>query len=215
MGDVVVRSIRCSVDHDRQGCRNGTGHLCWQKLRREDYVQPSTPWYLDPNFITAIVTAIGVLAAIGTVAWQIQHARFIKGIEVLLEFEKRFESQMLPARKSIAQKLLATPPERSAEDVLNFYEVIGMLLRHRALEPTMVWHVFGTLCIVYVDAAKTEIEAETELDPGAWSEAKYLSERMKKLEEKSRKGGAARILARRKEYLSAEASAVLAPGASA
>jgi hypothetical protein len=137
---------------------------------------------MDAGILAAWAAILGVVIAIVTLAIQNRQAHFTSSIELLLHFEERFESDEFRRKRKQAAAALLGGKTDQADDVLDFFEMVGLLIRQRALNETMVWHAFGRWALLYHHAALPTMEKKKEEDSSAWTELCYLFERMKDLE---------------------------------
>ena len=87
--------------------------------------------------------AIGVsIIALWT---QIRRSRFTQGVDLILKLENRFEGNLIKsARKRAAKAILNNrkSPGGDVDDVLDFFEMVGLFYRRHALDEDMVWCTF-------------------------------------------------------------------------
>jgi hypothetical protein len=98
---------------------------------------------------------------------QIEISRDAVKIQHLLSLVTQFESEpLVSSRRSLAQKRLAGELEPDeTQDILDFFETIGFLVRRNYLNAHDVWDMFSYwLFNVFADFKKT-IEEEQEYDP--------------------------------------------------
>src|ERR1039458_9409280 len=110
-------------------------------------------------FFTAIIAVTGVCALIYA-SRQLRQARESERIQHLLRFIEQFEQPpMADHRRAAAEKRVrALPCPTEAEEILNFFETIGLLVRRGYLDADDVWSSFS-YWILNVDADfRDEIE---------------------------------------------------------
>jgi hypothetical protein len=122
-------------------------------------------WY-SWGIMWEAVTAIGTCVLVVITWWafwrQLGLAREQMRVEIQLKQEDRFDSEpMVQARSSLARLLLRRAAhEEIQEDVMNFFETIGMLLRRRYLDREMVWADFSFHALRWWTACKDYIREE-------------------------------------------------------
>lgn len=93
--------------------------------------------------ILGIASLIVAAVAAGAAAWQARLLRFSLQVQSLLEVEKSFnEPEYRQRRHHAARQLLANAPEKEVDEVLDFLETLGLLVRRKALDAEMVYHTF-------------------------------------------------------------------------
>jgi hypothetical protein len=136
---------------------------------------------------TAVFT--GILAVTGVWALvyarrQLSQGREADKIKHLLRFVEQFDNVPLAAaRKSLAEKRLRgveDPPE--AENILNFFETIGLLVKRDYLDPHDVWSAFSYWMFCMFADWRESIEQEQKEDPTYYSDFTSLIERLKAIE---------------------------------
>src|SRR5439155_22559830 len=76
-------------------------------------------------------------------AWQARLLSFSLQVQSLLAVEKTFsEREFRRIRHDAARQLQTNTPDPEVDDVLNFFATLALLVRRRALDAEMVWHVF-------------------------------------------------------------------------
>jgi len=113
--------------------------------------------WLNADWVTAVSTAIMAVtgvAALFYAARQLNQSRDLAKVQHLLDFVKQFNAEpMIRLRKSVAEQRLrgVTEPE-GMDDILNFFETIGLLVRRDYLDAEDVWDSFSYWMFnVYVD----------------------------------------------------------------
>ena len=131
---------------------------------------------------------VAALVAIVALILQTRQAAFVAGVDLLFNmYERFFSAEMLANRRRAALGLMGTEPS-AADDVLNFFEIVGLLTRRKALDDRMVWHMLSGCIVPYVNASEKYITASRQTDKTIWSAVVWLAERMQAIERKH--GGA-------------------------
>ncbi len=92
-------------------------------------------------------TTFAVLSLIVTAAtfvwWQARLLQFSLQVQSRPAFEKTFnERDLRSTRHHPARQLQPGSPKGDVDDLLDFFDTLGLLVRRRALDPEMVWHRF-------------------------------------------------------------------------
>lgn len=141
--------------------------------------------------MTATVIAIASLIVVGATAvfvWrQARELRFALQVQSLLAVEERFNGREYRRCRHLAARQLQTnDPGADADDVLDFLEMLGLLVRRKALDVEMVYHTFFYWIDGYWRAAKVLIERERGRDPRVWENLHDLHNRVLAIENKKR-----------------------------
>ncbi len=122
-----------------------------------------------------IVSLIVATAAVVAAGYQAYLLRFSLKVESLLALERKFnELGYRKSRHHAARQLLANAPEADVEEVLDFLDTVGLLVRRRALDKEMVWHTFFYWIHGYWHAAAEVIERERRKNPRVWEDLPEL-----------------------------------------
>jgi hypothetical protein len=132
---------------------------------------------------TLILAVTGVWALVYAKK-QLRQGREADKIKHLLRFVEQFDNVPLAAtRKALADKRLKgieDPPE--AENVLNFFETIGLLVKRDYLDAHDVWSSFSYWMFCMFADCRELIEQEQKEDPTYYSDFTSLVERLKAIE---------------------------------
>ncbi len=141
------------------------------------------------NLIT-IVPALGVLVAVIGLFYQIWRSKFSMNLDLVLKFDDKFNN---PDFKKIRLKVSRTIFNKKmknkftdAEDVFDFFETVGYLVRHRALNKKIVWSTFYFWVHNYWSYGKDYIinERIEEKDKTIWEDFEWLHNELLKIERK-------------------------------
>ena len=120
------------------------------------------------NAVTALDGVAAAIAALATMVAESRRSRFAQQIDLLLRFEDRFATpDFLSIRKRAATGLTTDKPDES-DDVLDFFETVGLLVQKGALNPQMVWNSFAYWLLHYTAAASEHISKAQTADPALW-----------------------------------------------
>ncbi len=102
---------------------------------------------LNPSAIQTWATflaGVAALAAAIAVFFQLRFARFSMGVNLLVKLEGDFESPDFRKRRQAAAQAIGTRDLSDVEDVLDFFETVGLLTRRRALDPHFLFEAGGS-----------------------------------------------------------------------
>ncbi|MHB8523050.1 MAG: DUF4760 domain-containing protein [Limisphaerales bacterium] len=141
------------------------------------------------------LVAIGTLALVGVTWWafkaQLAVARDQMKVELQMKREEIFDSERLVhQRATLAKQFLnKAPHDEIQEDVMNFFETVGMLLRRGYLDKEMAWVAFSYYGIPWWSACKDYIAEERRRkgeDGTIFAEFGNLVEALYRIEERER-----------------------------
>jgi len=92
--------------------------------------------------ILAIVGTLAAVAAALIAAYQVYLSRFSLGVDLTLRLDERFESPEFQKKRCAAAHAIKRQPGSDIEDVLDFFESIGLLTRRGALDEEFVYSTF-------------------------------------------------------------------------
>jgi len=131
-----------------------------------------------------------IIIAGGTVAVAVFTWRLVSGqlsvakeqvkVQLYLEIRKEFDGdRLVSARKRLAQQLLKDPSSDDLqEDVMNFFEDMGMLFRRGYLDREMIWDTFGYYARMWWSACKDYILGERARDETFFTDFGLLVEQI-------------------------------------
>lgn len=139
--------------------------------------------------VGVMVTAVGVIVAILSLKSQMASSRFAISVDLLTKMDERFNgAEMLKKRREAATALLKKKDYGMVDDVLDFFETVGLMMRRGALDEEMVWNTFFYWSDGYWRAAQPYIQSERRGDPVVWTELEYLEARCLAFEKRRTKG---------------------------
>jgi hypothetical protein len=142
--------------------------------------------------IFAGATAAFTAAIAVTGAWaliyarrQLTQAHEADRVHHLVRFIEKFEDEpMANYRKVTAEKRIrGTNYPAEAQNILNFFETIGLLVRREYLDVDDVWSSFGYWMFNVYSDLREDIEQEQRDDPSYYQDFCTLIERLRKVEE--------------------------------
>jgi hypothetical protein len=134
-------------------------------------------------FLTAVIAGTGVWALVYA-RGQLRQARESECIQHLLRFIEQFEqAPMADYRRRVAeQRVKGTAYPTEAQEILNFFETIGLLVRRGYLDIEDVWSSFSYWMFnVYADF-RNDIEQEQRDDECYYQDFCSLIEELRRVE---------------------------------
>lgn len=142
---------------------------------------------IDYNLIATWIALVSALVAIVGLWSQSRQSSFALSVDLLLKFNDRFKSEeMRKIRKATAISILDKNNSEIYDDVLEFFEMIGLLTRRGALDEKMVWHTFYYWIDGYWHSANKYITTDMKKDPTLWQDFSYLHKRVTAIENRER-----------------------------
>jgi hypothetical protein len=132
--------------------------------------------------VTALASWVLVGITFYLIRNQIQISKNDLKVRLQLNFEEKFEGEsFMRKRKNLSSQLLMNTDFKNVhEDIINFFESIGMLLRKKYFDKEMAWIGFGYYAIRYWEAYEKYILAERKrfCDETLYTEFEYLKTQM-------------------------------------
>ncbi|HTT16242.1 MAG TPA: hypothetical protein VMH49_02625 [Thermoplasmata archaeon] len=140
-------------------------------------------------FSVAIWSLVGTwVLVVGTLLlmyWQTRTSQKLNSANAVMALRERFDGpHMRGARRALAADLLEGKREDlSSVEVVTFFELVGTLTHHEALEAELVWEAFGTWVGAYYVGIRHPVDRveriRTDLgDPLIFHEFEWLYRRM-------------------------------------
>ncbi len=143
---------------------------------------------INYNSISSIAAIVTALIAIVALVIESKRSRFQMGVDMLLKFNDKFLStDMLEVRRRAVKGILEGHNDQ-ADDLLDFFETLGLLVRRKGIEDTFVWHSFFYWIQCYYHLTKDYIALIQKDDPTIWEDFVWLYNRLCKVEKKKLKG---------------------------
>jgi len=98
-------------------------------------------------------------------------------VDTLQKLEDDFDSsRMRRARRDAAAGLLANEPDETEglDEVLNFFDTLGLLVRRRAVDEEMAWHDFDYWVTCYGGASAAVVRKVRHKHPTEWEDFIWL-----------------------------------------
>jgi hypothetical protein len=124
---------------------------------------------------TSFVTTLTALIGIPILIHQSRQAAFSMKVDNLLKKEEFFESEnMMANRRKAANAIRKQKFGPEIEDVLDFFEGVGLLLKKGAVDPEMVWSDFSETAFGYWYSSDEYIKQERNKDKYYWENFEHL-----------------------------------------
>src|SRR5262245_43570140 len=141
-------------------------------------------WPTAIAFVTAVaalVTAISTCNEVREARDQSAEARFALSVSTLQNLEADFaSSRMRRARRDAAAGLLVNDQDETEglDEVLNFFDTVGLLVRRRAVDEEMAWHDFDYWVTCYGGVSTTVVRKVRQKHPTEWEDFIWLRRRL-------------------------------------
>lgn len=131
----------------------------------------------------AAVTAV-VVSAAGLYV-QLRQAHLQHCVDLVLKMSDKFDEEKFIKKRKVAAKAILNKKYKSeTDDVLNFFDSLGMLVRRGAIDEEMTWHTFYYWIHRYRLAAKTYMDEERKRAQETWDDFIELDKRMVAMEKR-------------------------------
>ena len=140
--------------------------------------------------VQAWATSIAVLVAVVAVWFEARSSRRAMGAETYYQLEEKFfhTDLMRALRRRAATELASGDSFDAFDDLADFFDFVGILVRRRVLDEEMAWSSFYRRAAAFWDEglAKKVIERARKCQPLRWNEYEYLVRRLERVH--ARKG---------------------------
>jgi len=133
------------------------------------------------------LTLASLIVAILALLFQILRSNFSMSVDLILKLDDKFNNDSFKKLRRVAAKNIMKNNFKEAEDVFDFFETLGLLLRKGALDKEMVWNTFFYWIHHYWITGIDYITKEQRDDPPTWEDFEYLHEQVIKVEKKRTK----------------------------
>ncbi|MBL0212125.1 MAG: hypothetical protein IPQ13_14620 [Holophagaceae bacterium] len=145
---------------------------------------------VNPSETAVWATALATLIVVAITCYQVRLSRLALGVDLLLKLEGQFNSSMMRDTRMKAAKALKDG-EESAEldEILGFFETLGLLVHRGAVNEELVWNSFSSWVLPYAALAQDYIKSKRKADSDGtyWMELDHLTKQLKHTEKKKRK----------------------------
>jgi hypothetical protein len=97
---------------------------------------------IDWNAVAALAAVAAAVVAIGGLIFERRRYRSTQAIDLLLRFEDRFATPELRHARAEATRGLRRNDPTQSDDVLDFFETVGLIVERHALDIELVWSSF-------------------------------------------------------------------------
>jgi len=138
---------------------------------------------LTLNTVVSVAPIIGVLVAAWALIYQIRRSRFALNVELSLKLEDRFNSSDFEKIRSNAARPMLKQQFLLAENVFDFFDTLGYLVRCKAVDKEIIWSIFFHWAHGYWSAGSQYIarRRQNENDQTLWEDFEYLHNELLKL----------------------------------
>ncbi len=142
--------------------------------------------------VVAVISALAAGAAAIGALWQAYLLRLSLNVQALFQLDQRFNDAAFRKIRAGAARLLkaGSSPAKSGgdiDDVLDFLDTIGLLVKRRTLDKEMVWHTFYYWVDGYGRAAQGYIDGERRKNALVWNHLPALHDAVVAFEKKKGK----------------------------
>jgi len=136
---------------------------------------------IDWTAIGSIASSVAVIVAIIVFIIESRRSTFTRAIDILMQYDNRFDSQEFRATRRRAAKFLLSGSKKedkegrqAINDVLNFFENIAFLYNNKVINADMVWHTFASWFLPYWKTAEFYIKESRSYDSTSYENSDAL-----------------------------------------
>jgi hypothetical protein len=136
---------------------------------------------------------------------EIARSRFVLNVELLFKLDERFHSSgwrkkrvaaatalfahlERPEEEEVIEVKKANVQEENADEVLDFFETMGLMVKRGALDTEIVWHTFLYWIDGYWNAAREYRARKQQGHPTAWQDFSQLRAQVLAIEKRKNPG---------------------------
>jgi hypothetical protein len=152
------------------------------------------------TIVGAPLTAASVIVAAAAIIWQSRQAQFTATLDSLWHFDDELHGNtMRRIRLAAATALMAGKDVPEIVDVLNYFEMLGLVFRKKGIDPEVTLENFGAWVIGYWYACQDRIAKDRtgdpsnpgdQGDPSAWEEFEGMKTALEQLDLKKKRAAA-------------------------
>ena len=121
--------------------------------------------------------AVLVVSVLG-LWFQIQRSAFSMSVDLTLKLDDKFNSDSFRKQRAKSAKSISKSKFKEAEDVFDFFETIGLLVRRGALDKEVAWHSFFHWIHGYWTSSSAYIIEERRKNSSVYKDFALLHEMM-------------------------------------
>jgi hypothetical protein len=144
-------------------------------------------WTPDYQAIATWTAAIGFLVGIFRLLYETKRARLTHSADTILKLVDAFDS-MQDIRSRAASSIAKKKYSGAAEDILDFFERVAMLVNRKALDTEMTWDMFSYWMNRYWYLCKDYIKGKQESDSSLWEHYSRLIKAFATIDERKHGG---------------------------
>lgn len=133
----------------------------------------------------AVIAALGIIVALATLIAQGRQVRFSATLDSLWRFDDQLHGQEMRGIRLAAAKALKQRKDiPEIVDVLNFFEMLGLIFRKGGIDKDAALSNFGYWVRGYWYACRDRIASDRKKDPTAWEEYERLKTALEEMDAK-------------------------------
>src|SRR5205085_13528 len=110
----------------------------------------------------------GLIITIVALIAESKRSRFSLSVDLIMTLDERFNSDLIRKARRAAAKSINDKTYNEVDDVLDFFETVGMLTRRHALDEQLVWSTFSYWFYFYWYSTKEYIHETQKGNPTIW-----------------------------------------------
>lgn len=135
------------------------------------------------GMIFAIVGTLAAVAAAAFAGYQVYLSRFSLGVDLTMRLDERFESPEFLKKRCAAAYAISRKSGSDIEDVLDFFESLGLLTRRKALDQEFVYSTFFYWLHGYASKSRDLIAEQRKQYPARYGDLVWLHRELVAIEE--------------------------------
>ena len=144
----------------------------------------------------SLATVGALLVSIIGLALELRRSRGARNVDLIIDFDKRFESEEMRRKRKLTGEFLSQPQRPSTkdpkwsevDDVIDFFETLGTCVRTGHINVELAYRFFYYWLGRYWLACETYINEARETVPQQWDDAEWLYKKLRAYDVKRNAG---------------------------
>ena len=139
---------------------------------------------IDYNAVSAYAAVAASLIAVAALLVESRRSRFSTGLDAMMKLDDTWSSDRMRQTRKAAAQALRDGPSDQIDDVLDFFEFLGYLVRRRAVDEFLVWHSYFYWFHRYRTLAAGYSATQQQRDPSDWVDMLALHKKLVDIEKR-------------------------------
>jgi hypothetical protein len=139
---------------------------------------------IDYNAVSAYAAVAASLIAVVALLAESRRSRFSTGLDAMMKLDDTWSGDRMRQARNAAALALRDGPSDQIDDVLDFFEFLGYLVRRHAVDEFLVWHSYFYWLHRYRTLAAGYIATQQQRYPTVWVDMLALHKKLVGIEKR-------------------------------